>query len=250
MAAGCLADHALGEGKVRLRIIRMDKEGRSAFHVGLQQVHACVRGIPALHHDIIQLVAQKLIDHALVLAVDFQKVRQGSHRGNVTRLGRRTGLEDVPYRLRRIAVVANQPFEGIATPIQSRQLASKLIAAPLAVILFLAPRIDLDTHLCDLRLESLQPFRHRLKGELHLPPLQPQGLQLLPSYFGLPLEPLCLLLQPRKSRCRLCLLIARLRGALYKLQCLPAVLLRPLLGTLQRTHSLLRFTLLLLCRLS
>ena len=58
----------------------MHQKRRPPIHIRLQQPHAFVRRVPALHHDIIQLVAQKLIDHALVCAIHFQKIRQRSHR--------------------------------------------------------------------------------------------------------------------------------------------------------------------------
>ena len=56
----------------------MHEKGCAPGDIGLEQVHAGIGCIPALDHDIVQLVAQKLIDHALVLSLDFEEVRQRS----------------------------------------------------------------------------------------------------------------------------------------------------------------------------
>ena len=68
------------EGELRLRIVGMNQECRAAIYVRLQQPHALVGRLPALHHDVVQLIAKKFVHHALVLAVDFKEIGEHSHR--------------------------------------------------------------------------------------------------------------------------------------------------------------------------
>ena len=142
-------------------------------------------------------------------------------------------------------MIANQSLERVATPIERSNLPAKLISSPLALVLFLAACVDLQPHLCNLRLQPLQPLRDRFKGKLDLTTLHAKRLKLLPCNVRLALEPLRLLLQPGESCRRLGLFVAGLRGALHQLQSLPAVLLGLLLRSLQRANRLLRVVLLL-----
>ena len=70
------------EGKLCLRIFGMNEECGAAIDVGAQQAQTFVGSIPRLHHDIVQLVAQEIIDHMFVAIVDFKKV--GQHAGGST----------------------------------------------------------------------------------------------------------------------------------------------------------------------
>ena len=72
----------LGEGEVGLGIVGMDEEGGAAADVGLEEVHAGVGGVPGLHDDVVELVAEELIDYALVFAVDFEEVGQRAYGGH------------------------------------------------------------------------------------------------------------------------------------------------------------------------
>ena len=56
----------------------MDEEGGATGDVGGEQTDARVGRVPALDDDVVQLVAQELIDNGLVLAVDFKEVGEGA----------------------------------------------------------------------------------------------------------------------------------------------------------------------------
>ncbi len=63
--------------KCSLRILRVHQKGRPSVDPagsGLEQAHALVCRIPAFHHDVVQLIAQKLIHHRLILLADFQEI--------------------------------------------------------------------------------------------------------------------------------------------------------------------------------
>src|SRR5215469_16206849 len=66
--------HSLGEGEVRLRVVRMHEECCATGDVGLKQMHPRIGRVPALDNDVVQLIAQELVDYALVFAVDLEEV--------------------------------------------------------------------------------------------------------------------------------------------------------------------------------
>ena len=72
---------AFGEGEVGLGVVGMDEEGGAAGDVGLEQAHAGVGGVPGFDDDVVELVAEELVDDALVLAVDFEEVGERADGG-------------------------------------------------------------------------------------------------------------------------------------------------------------------------
>src|SRR6185437_8193846 len=78
--------HAFGEGESSLRVVRMHQEGGAPRNVGVKHAHALIGRIPTLHHDVVQLIAQKLVDDALILSLDLEEVRERSHRRNAAAL--------------------------------------------------------------------------------------------------------------------------------------------------------------------
>ena len=68
------------ERELRLRIFGMDQERRAAIHVAAQQAQTFVGGVPRLHHDVVQLVAQEIVDHVLVAVFHFEKVGEHADR--------------------------------------------------------------------------------------------------------------------------------------------------------------------------
>ena len=85
------------ERKLRLRIFGMDQEGRAAIDVGAQQAQAFIGGIPRLHHDVVQFVAQEVVDHVLVTVFDFEEV--GQHAGRRAAALQRSRGEELAHRL-------------------------------------------------------------------------------------------------------------------------------------------------------
>ena len=80
-AAGLRAGGLGGiEGELGLRVVRMHEEGGAAIDVALQQAHAFVGGVPAFDDDVVELVAQVLVDDAFVLAVRLQGNRRACRR--------------------------------------------------------------------------------------------------------------------------------------------------------------------------
>ena len=61
-----------GERKTGLRIRRMDQEGSAAVHIAPQQPQTLVSGIPGLHHNVVEFVAQEVFHYVLVAVVDFE----------------------------------------------------------------------------------------------------------------------------------------------------------------------------------
>ena len=81
--ASRLRGDAFDEGECGLGVVGMDEEGGAAGDVGLEQAHAFVGGVPALDDDVVELVAEELVDDVLVLALDFEEVGEGADGGEV-----------------------------------------------------------------------------------------------------------------------------------------------------------------------
>ena len=190
----CVIRHPVGpfKRKPRLRVLRMDEESRPAIHARLQQPNPFVGRIPALDHDVVQLIAQELIDYALVLAVHFQEIRQGPHRGQSA--AQRLRLEQLAHGVRRVAVFANQRFERLASTAQRRMLSAQLIRMPPRLLLLRALRLDLPTQRGDLRFHPPQRLGYRLKRQRNLPTLRAQRLKIAPRRLHLHAQALCLAL--------------------------------------------------------
>ena len=120
----------------------------------------------------------------------------------------------------------------------------------LALVLFFAACVDLQTHVGDLSLQALQPLTHRFERELDLSALKSQCLELLPRHIRFTLKPLRLLFKAGECCCRLRLFVARLRGALNQLERLTSILFSLLFGHLECAYGLLGLLLLLLGRLA
>ena len=136
--------HALGEGEVSLGVVGVDEEGGAAADVGLQEVHACVGGVPGFDDDVVELVAEELVDDAFVLAVDFEEVgERADSRHTVGVLFVGIGLEDVADGIGGVAVLVNERFERAAAAGEGRDLAAQLVAAAFGLRLFGAACFDL-----------------------------------------------------------------------------------------------------------
>src|ERR1019366_4243902 len=82
-----------------------DQERRTTGNLGLQQLDAVLSRLPILDDDVVQLVAQELVDHLLVRAIDLQKVSERTDRralASSLRALLRSHAEDVLYCVGRI----------------------------------------------------------------------------------------------------------------------------------------------------
>ena len=70
-----------GERELGLGIVGMNQKRGPSIDIALQQPHAFMGGVPAVDHDVVELVAQKSIHYGFVFAAHFQKVRQRADRG-------------------------------------------------------------------------------------------------------------------------------------------------------------------------
>ena len=95
-----------GKRELGLGIVGMDQERCPPIDVALQQAHAFVGRVPALDHDVVQLVAQKRINYGFIFAVHFQEVRQRAYRSQAA--AQRIGLEQLAHGVGGIAVLANE----------------------------------------------------------------------------------------------------------------------------------------------
>ncbi len=107
----------------------MHQKRRTPVHIRAQQAEAFIRGVPRLHDDVVQLVAEKVLDHAFVARINFQKIRQHANRRRSAL--KHSGLKQSPHRLCGIAVFGNDGFQR-ATLAQSR---SELCAQSVQMLL-------------------------------------------------------------------------------------------------------------------
>ena len=228
----------------------MHQKRRSPRNIRLQHAHAGIRRVPALHHHIVQLIAQELIHHAFILPIHLQKVRQRPHRRHSVRNVSGICLEDIPHRVGRVAVLPDQRIQRTPPSLQGGPLRAQHIAPPPHSNLVRPRRIDLLSQLRNPRLQRLQPLGHVAEGHLHLATLQSQLRQLAPRCLRLRKQPLRFALQCGPRGLSLCLLVLACRRALHQLHCSAPILLRLLLRRRNRTHCLLRPLLLGLRRLA
>src|SRR5262249_35234028 len=73
--AGLGADHESVEGAVWFGL---DEESSVAFHFGAKQAQALFGLLPVFDHNVLQLLAQEIVDDLLVLRVDVDEVSQDS----------------------------------------------------------------------------------------------------------------------------------------------------------------------------
>ena len=100
-------------------LLAVDEEGGATGDVGGEQTDARVGGVPALDDDVVQLVAQELIDDGLVLAVDFEEVGEGPDgRERVGCGAGGVGLEDVLHGIGGVAVLADEALDGAAAALE------------------------------------------------------------------------------------------------------------------------------------
>src|ERR1700756_2316473 len=54
----------------------MNEEGGTTIDVAAQQTQAFVGGIPGFHHNVVELIAQEVFDHALMLGFHLEEVSE------------------------------------------------------------------------------------------------------------------------------------------------------------------------------
>ena len=97
------------ERELCLRIFRMDQERRAAVNIAAQQAQAFVGGVPRLHHDVVQLLAQEVVHHVLVAVLHFQEV--GQHADRRQAIFHRARSEQPAHRLGGIAVLGDDRLQ-------------------------------------------------------------------------------------------------------------------------------------------
>src|ERR1700722_7578273 len=210
-------------------------------------MHAGVGGIPGFDDDVVEFVAEELVNDALVLAVNLEEVGQrayGGHSVGVLLVG--AGLENVANGVSGVAVLADEGFEGVAPACEGRDFAAQLIAATLGLGFFAAAGFDLEAGFGDLGFETLQALGDGLEGHLYLATLQAEGFELVPGDVGVGEETLGFALEAGEGGCSLGLFVPGLGGALHQLHGGAAVLLGLLLGGGEGTNCLLCLSLLAL----
>ena len=226
----------------------MHEEGGAAADVGLEEMHAGVGGVPGFDDDVVELVAEELVDDALVLAVDFEEVGEGAYGGHavgVLLVG--VGLEDVANGVGGVAVFFDEGFEGVATAVEGGDFAAQLVAATLGLRLFGAAGFDLEAEFGDLGFETLQALGDGLEGECNLAALETESFELLFCDVGLGDQALGFALEAGECGCGLCLFVAGLADALHQLHGGAAILFGLLLGWGDGANSLLGLRLMGLC---
>ena len=201
-----------------------------------------------LDDDVVEFVAEELVDYALVLAVDFEEVSEGAYGGHavgVLLVG--VGLEDVADGVGGVAVLLDKGFEGVTAAVEGRDFAAQLVAAALGLRLFGASGLYLQAEFGDLGFETLQALGDRLERERDLAALEAEGLELLFGDVGLGDEALGFALETGESGCGLGFFVAGLADALHQLHRGAAVLLGLLFGCGDGANGLLGLRLMALC---
>ena len=222
----------------------MNEKCCASIHARLQQSHALFSRAPGLHHYKVQLVAQKLVDHALVLAAHFKEVRQRAHRRQP--LGQHARLQQPAHCVGGVAVVPNQRLQRIAPARGRSLLAAQLVGLRVQGVLFRAPRLQALAQLRNFTLQPRQRFSGGLKPQPRLPAFHANALLLALGLRHLSFKPLGLALQRRQALLGLRGRVARVAGLGQQLHHMPPRGLQLALGS---ENLFARRTRLLLLRL-
>src|ERR1019366_3360007 len=164
------------ERKLRLRIFGMDEEGCAAIHVAAQQAQTLVGSVPRLHHDVIQLVAQEIVNHVLIAIFDFEKVSEHAHRRKIF-LHRARG-EEPAHRFGSVAMLGDDSFQRTPLAHGAGVLATQRIQMALAGGLGGALFVELLARFADLRGEREHALRGGFKLQAELALLAAESFQL------------------------------------------------------------------------
>ena len=103
----------------------MHKECGPSIHVGTQQAETLVSGVPRLDHDIVQLVAQEVLDHAFIPRIDFQKICE--HANWSLAALKYSRLKQPPHRLSGITMLGNDGFERASLAQRGSELRAQAV---------------------------------------------------------------------------------------------------------------------------
>ena len=143
------------ERKLGLRIFRMHQERCPPIDVGAQQAHAFVGRVPRLHHDVIQLIPEKLVDDTLVALLHFQEIGKHSYRRHAAL--KRVGLEKLAHGFGRVAVLVNHRLQRGALALKGGELGAHAVELPFAFGLGATLFFKLAARFGDLRRNRRSP---------------------------------------------------------------------------------------------
>src|ERR1700733_4553121 len=144
----------------------MNQEGGAAVDVAAQQAKPLVSGVPRFDHNVIQLVAQKVLDDALETWLDFKKIRQDAD-GREAAL-HYSGLKKPANGLRGISMFGDHRFKRAFFPLGCREFSAKQVEMRLSFCFFEALGVDQAAELVDLLINARNALGHgfELEGEL------------------------------------------------------------------------------------
>ncbi len=109
----------------------MNQEGGAAVNVAAQQAQAFVGRIPRLHDNVVQFVAQEVVDHVLIAAFDFKEI--GEHADGSAAALQPTRSEELADRLGGIAVLGDDAFERTLLTHEGGVLAAQRVEVALGI---------------------------------------------------------------------------------------------------------------------
>src|SRR6266568_7509884 len=131
----------------------MNEEGGAAIDAGFEDADAFFGSIPTLDYDVIQLVAQKLVDHSFVRTANLDEVGQGAYGGHSVGEGSR--LQETAHRFGGVTVISDQGIEGVAPANCGGMFAAELVSAGTQGILFATTSLQGFAQLGNFGLETL-----------------------------------------------------------------------------------------------
>src|SRR5690242_3178962 len=197
-----------GKGKARLRILRVHQEGGAPVHIAAQQAQAFVGGVPGLHHNVVEFVAQEIFHHVLVTVFDFQEVGQHA-RGSQPAL-HAAGLKQAPHRFGGITVLCDHRLQRGPASQKGSVLGAQAVQPALAFRFGRALHFDPLPHVYNLLPQGCHPVRSGFKAQRELPARAPGSGQLVAGLRVFLLEPLYFAAQRRQPLFRLRYLVTQL----------------------------------------
>ena len=191
-------------------VLGVNEEGGAAIAARLEQADALFGGAPAVDDQVVEFIAEELVDHAFVLAADFEEVSEGADWGHA--FAQRAGLEQAAHGVGGVAVVADERLQRVAAAGDGCVFAAELIGAGAEGVFFAAPCLQGLAQFGDLGLEALECIGRRLEVEAGLPALHAEGFKLVAGLAHLGVEAVGLAFQSGEALFALGYAVARVAG--------------------------------------
>src|ERR1039458_2408281 len=154
----------------------MDEEGGPAIDAGAQHTQAFVGGVPGLHHDVVQFVAEEVFYDTLVAWLDFKEI--GEYTDGREAAVHHAGLKEAADGFGRVSVLGDDRFERPLFAKGSREFRAENVEVGLGARLLQLFLFDQAAELADFFGDAGDALGDTFKFESELSALSAEGFDL------------------------------------------------------------------------